>query len=86
MKASPKIPSGKTTAPATTIPKATHGILAGIFSKLAAHHQAMANKPDKSAAPLMRPDAAALAGSKGKAQIRQPFLGAASDPNAGPEY
>ena len=84
MKAPPKLPSGKVTTPKPTLPPAAHGMLAGMFSKLAAHHAALANKPDRATAPLLRPDAAAGAGAKGKGQIRQPLLGTPTDPNATP--
>lgn len=73
---SSKIPSGRVTAPKSTIPPAVHGALASIFTKLAAKHQGMANGADRATAAVPRPDVAAKASKKGGLLGRTPFLGA----------
>ena len=80
MKYSAHIPSGKVTTPKSTIPPAVHGVLAGIFRKLAQHHAQMANSPDPAVARLPRPDMAAKDAQGGRPLVRQPVIGAANSP------
>ncbi len=73
------IPSGKVTTPKSTLPPAAHGVLAGIFRKLAQHHQSMAGA-DPAVARLPRPDVAAKDAQGGRPLVRQPVIGAANSP------
>ena len=74
------IPSGTVATPKSTLPPAAHGILAGIFRKLAAHHAQLANSPDPSTARLPRPDMAAKDARGGRPLVREPVIGTANSP------
>ena len=77
---SPRLSSGAVHAVGSTLPPQAHGILAGIFSRLAAHHQALANSPQTGPAWLPRPDVAAKDARQGGLIGRNPVLGVPDSP------
>jgi hypothetical protein len=82
VKVSSRIPSGAVHSPQSTLPPQAHGILAGIFANLAAHHQAMASGADRADPRLPRPDVAAKDVAGGRPIQRQPVLGVPDSPYA----
>jgi hypothetical protein len=81
------IPSGAARPVKSTVPPAVHGMLSGIFAKLAGKHAALAgaNRPDRAVQPLGAPDRIATLAGKGKGLTRQPVIGS-PDPANGPGY
>ena len=82
MKVSSRIPSGAVHAVGSTLPPEAHGVLAGIFSRLAAHHQSLANSPQTGPAGVPRPDIAAKDVTRGGLIGRNPVLGVPDSPYA----
>ena len=82
MKVSSRIPSGAVHSPQSTLPPQAHGILAGIFARLAAHHQNLANAPQTGPASVPRPDIAARDARQGGLIGRSPVLGVPDSPYA----
>ena len=76
----PQMPSGIVRPMASTLPPAAHGVLAGIFHKLAAHHAQLANSPDPAVARLPRPDQAAKDAQGGLPLMRRPVIGLPNSP------
>jgi len=74
------MPSGIVRPMASTLPPAAHGVLAGIFHKLAVHHAQLANSPDPAVARLPRPDQAATDVQGGHPLMRRTVIGVPNSP------
>jgi hypothetical protein len=76
----PQMPSGIVRPMASSLPPAAHGVLAGIYQQLAAHHAQLANSPDPAVARLPRPDQAAKDVQGGYPLMRRPVIGVPNSP------